>query len=67
MLMVMLSVCMGCAGVCHFNGNAQCVHVAVQVFIMLMVMLSVCMCCAGVCHVNGNAQCVHGLCRCLSC
>ncbi len=26
MLMVMLSVCMGCAGVCHVNGNAQCVH-----------------------------------------
>jgi len=27
MLMVMLSVCMGCAGVCGVNGNAQCVHV----------------------------------------
>ncbi len=27
MLMVMLSVCMCCAGVCHVNGNAQCVHV----------------------------------------
>ncbi len=26
MLMVMLSVCMDCAGVYHVNGNAQCVH-----------------------------------------
>ncbi len=66
MLMVMLSVCMDCAGVYHVNGNAQCAW-TVQVFIMLMVMLSVCMDCAGVYHVNGNAQCVHGLCRCLSC
>ncbi len=24
--LLMLSVCMCCAGVCHVNGNAQCVH-----------------------------------------
>ncbi len=59
MLMVMLSVCMGCAGVCHVNGNAQCVHGLCRCFVVLMVMLSVCMCCAGVCRVCGNAQCVQ--------